>query len=150
MRIVIRCKCGQHFATDSRFIGRTVNCFSCGESMTIQATSSPPPVPMPPPVQMAATGVRVRCACGWAFNAPAMQQGRSVRCPGCGGMTEVPVNDPLGLGYSEGELRELDSLVPLTLPRPPDDRWKIYAFVACGIAALIPIALLVFTAIYNF
>ena len=149
MRLVITCKCGQQFATKSRFIGRQVNCWKCGESMTIRAPHAPPPAePLPPPIQFAQpSGIRVRCACGWAFAAPWVHQGHSVPCPGCGGLTQVPLQDPLGLGYRAADLQPIDTLHPLAQQRDSSHRWAI---LACCSAALLPIALLVSTAIYNF
>jgi hypothetical protein len=152
MRIVITCKCGQQFATKSRYIGRTVNCYKCGEGMTIRAPLQPPPPPAPPPVQFArSTGVLVRCACGWAFSAPSGLQGQSVNCPGCRGLTQVPLQDPLNLGYVAADLQPIDSLHTYWLPRDSNRAWaKTAAIFACLGAALLPIALLVSTAIYNF
>jgi hypothetical protein len=157
MRIVISCKCGQRFATDSRFAGRQVNCFTCGQLMTIQAgresrfAAPLPPVPPPTPIQHGgqAAAIRVRCACGWAFTAPATQQGRSVPCPGCGGLTEVPYHDPLGVGFATQDLQPLDTLQPFW-SHNSTPRWiTTAAIIACGSAALLPIAILVAMSIYN-
>jgi hypothetical protein len=152
MRIVIACKCGQQFATKSRYIGRKVNCYKCGESMTIRAPHQPPPPPAAPPIQSARTnGVLVRCVCGWAFSAPSVLQGQSVNCPGCRGQTPVPLQDPLGLGYIAAGLPTIDPSRTYWLPRESNHRWaKAAAVLACISAALLPIALIVTTAIYNF
>jgi len=74
MRIIVSCKCGQNFATDNRHIGKRTECWTCGQTFVITA----PRVIRPPPL----AGIRVQCACGWAFTAPAAQQGLKRPLPG--------------------------------------------------------------------
>ena len=143
MRINVSCKCGQQFATDSRHVGKRVECLSCGGALAITAPkwASPPPI----------ASVRVQCVCGWAFSAPAAQQGKSVHCHGCGGLTTVPLNDPLGIGYTAPDALSNNPLSPVVRPRDYTDRWaKVATCFACLSVVLLPLAVILTAAINSF
>src|SRR5689334_25258137 len=152
MSIIVSCRCGQQFKTDERHAGKRVPCPACGSRLTIPAAATSPPPPPAARHPIVKQGVRVQCPCGWAFLAPPSCQGKSVLCPGCNGLLEVPHADPLGVGHLAGSLESLPaSHLHAGRGYDPSDRFvRQLAWVAGGSVALMIFGMFVTYLVFRF
>src|SRR5688500_13043562 len=97
MPVVVACECGQRFSAEDRLIGQQVPCPVCGRVLAIGTAAPAKAAPKPPPAPPA-PGIYVACTCGAAFLAPHRLQGKSVKCPTCGGPISVPAEAVQALG----------------------------------------------------